>query len=67
MAAPAKRKTQAEAHNSQPPPEPESPEVDGKEGLAKLAALTRRVLAVAKDEIPASFAKPKKRRKKPRH
>lgn len=37
---------------------------DPKGALKRLAELTRRVMAVPKSEVPAMFAKPKKKRKK---
>lgn len=40
------------------------PPVNGDEGLKRLADLTRRVIAVPKDEVPTVFAKPKKRAKR---
>jgi hypothetical protein len=45
-------------------PAPEEEEVADPEGaLRRLADLTRRVIAVPKDEVPPIFSKPKKRRK----
>ncbi|MDQ3696727.1 MAG: hypothetical protein M3373_01690 [Gemmatimonadota bacterium] len=44
----------------------EGPAIDGEEGLARLADLTRRVIAVPKSELPPIMTKPKKRSLKPK-
>ena len=50
-----------------PPPEGPEEEVADPEGaLRRLADLTRRVLAVPKDQVPPIFTKPKTRRKSKR-
>lgn len=50
-----------------PPPQEETV-ADPKGAMDRLAALTRRVIAVPKDEVPrVQWAKPKKRAKKRRH
>jgi hypothetical protein len=48
------------------PAEQEAEVVDPKGAMARLAELTRRVIAVPKEEVPAIFAKPKKRAKRKR-
>ena len=53
--------------SKRPPPE-EEVVADPKGALQRLAELTRRVMAVPKDEVPRLFAKPKKKRaKRKRH
>lgn len=47
------------------PPEEETV-ADPKGALDRLADLTRRIVAVPKEEVPAIFAKPKKKRAKRR-
>jgi hypothetical protein len=44
---------------SEKPKTPDAP-INGDEGLKRLAELTRRVMAVPKDEVPTVFARPKK-------
>jgi hypothetical protein len=49
-----------------PDARPEETVADPKGAMARLADLTRRVIAVPKEEVPAIFAKPKKPRKRKR-
>jgi hypothetical protein len=49
------------------PAEQEAEVVDPKGAMARLAELTRRVIAVPKEEMPQIFTKPKKRAKRKRH
>jgi len=54
--------------SERPPPQAEEEEVSDPQGaLARLADLTRRVMAVPKSEMPPIMAKPKKRAKRKRH
>jgi hypothetical protein len=52
------------AKGSQRPPPEEEVVADPKGALHRLAELTRRVMAVPKDEVPRLFTKPKKKRTK---
>lgn len=59
----AKTETQARTKAADSVNAPDPP-VNGEDGLKRLADLTRRVMAVPKDEVPTVFAKQKKPKRK---